>query len=309
VPAVAVLRSEDRAAPLAAALAAAGAVPVLCPLIANELPSDEAARAAVRDQLTLLAEGAYAWVAFTSVSTVRALLQLAGSEALSVSPLTRVAAVGRATASALTAAGVDVDLVPSSEHSARGLLREWPAALDTARAAVLLPAADLASPLLRDGLLERGWRPVDVTAYRTVDAPGDPALLLRVPVPGQAAVEAPSDAHRLTPAALADALAEGELDAAILTSPSTARRVAALLAGRPSRTGFLAIGQRTAREASALGLPVAAVAAAADPVALADAVARLAPPAGPGPAASGTESPGGGPAAGVQDTPTERKQS
>ena len=65
-PTVAVLRSQDRSAELAAALAAAGAVPVLCPLIANELPASAEERDQVREQLQLLADGAYAWVAFTA---------------------------------------------------------------------------------------------------------------------------------------------------------------------------------------------------------------------------------------------------
>ncbi len=274
-PRVAVLRSEDRAAPLARALAQAGAEPVLCPLIANELPAAPAERTLIAEQLGALAEGHFAWVAFTSVSTVRALLAIAQHHgtAFAVSPVTRVAAVGRATARALEAAGIGVDLLPSTEHSARGLLAEWPVPEDTAFAAVLLPAADLAAPTLRDGLLERGWRPVDLMAYRTVDAPGDPELLLSVPVPGQPAVAAPSGLERLSPAELAASLAAGTLDAAILTSPSTARRVAVLLDGRESATGFIAIGPRTAKEALAHGLRVDAVAKTTDPAGLAGALA------------------------------------
>ncbi|RII42601.1 uroporphyrinogen-III synthase [Galactobacter valiniphilus] len=278
-PRVAVLRSEDRAAPLAHALVEAGAVPVLCPLIANELPADPEQRVFLAEQLAALAEGHFAWVAFTSVSTVRALVAIAGEAgegqdtALKVSAVTKVAAVGKATARALEAAGVTVDLLPHAEHSARGLLAEWPVPEDTAFAAVLLPAADLAAPTLRDGLLERGWRPVDLMAYRTVDAPGDPELLLSVPVPGQPAVAAPSGLERLSPAELAAALAAGTLDAAILTSPSTARRVAVLLDGRESATGFIAIGPRTAKEALAHGLRVDAVAKTTDPAGLAGALA------------------------------------
>ena len=283
-PTVAVLRSEDRSAPLASALAAAGAVPVLCPLIANQLPEEPAQRAAVRDELERLSEGTYAWVAFTSVSTVRALLALVPGEdesgvrpppaiQLDVAAVTKVAAVGQATALALEACGVRVDLVPESEHSARGLLAEWPLLEDTGAAQVLLPAADLASPLLRDGLLERGWRPSDVLAYRTVDAPGDPALLLSGPVPGHDEVSAPATARHLEPGELAEALVAGTLDAAVLTSPSTARRVVHLLAGRPSATGFIAIGARTAREARAHGLRVDAVAASTDPAGLVGALA------------------------------------
>ncbi|RKW71611.1 uroporphyrinogen-III synthase [Galactobacter caseinivorans] len=338
-PTVAVLRAEDRATPLANALLKAGAVPVLCPLIAHELPEPGTETAVIREGLARLAEGAFSWVAFTSVTTVSALLAIAahaadegssgaasqgGSQAhtgeetafepasladasfagaaaagtethaaaadpasgagqehvpgstaplLQVAPRTKVAAVGKATARALRAAGVRVDLIPSAEHSARGLLADWPAVEDTAFAAVWLPAADLASPKLRDGLLELGWRPEDAVAYRTVPAPARPELALATAVRGANTPEALPGAARMLPDDLADALSCGLLDAAVLTSPSTARRVAQLLDGRASATGYIAIGPRTADEATGLGLRIDAISASTDPVGLADALA------------------------------------
>lgn len=290
-PTVAVLRAEDRAAPLAKALMAAGAVPVLCPLIAHELPEPGAETAVLREGLERLAQGAFAGVAFTSVTTVSALLAVADAAAsaddpsqpggvgqgdgsvsqLKVAAHTQVAAVGQATARALRAAGVRVDLIPSGEHSARGLLADWPAVEDTAFATVWLPAADLASSALRDGLLELGWRPEDALAYRTVPAPARSEVALAAAHGRDAAEELPG-AGRMLPDDLADALASGLLDAAVLTSPSTARRVAQLLDGRGSVTGYIAIGPRTADEATALGLRIDAIAASTDPAGLADAL-------------------------------------
>lgn len=322
-PTVAVLRAEDRAAPLAKALLTAGAVPVLCPLIAHELPQAGAETSVIREGLLRLAEGAFSWVAFTSVTTVTALLALAesaddaspavaagvGGDAaqftdanqvagaggpddatapngverevsslgdsarLRVAPRTKVAAVGKATARALRAAGVRVDLIPTGEHSARGLLAAWPAVEDTAFAAVWLPAADKASAALRDGLMELGWRPESALAYRTVPAPAHPERALATAVRGEDEPEVLPGAARMLPDDLADALSCGLLDAAVLTSPSTARRVAQLLDGRASATGYIAIGPRTAEEATALGLRIDAIAASTDPVGLADALA------------------------------------
>jgi len=284
-PRVAVLRAADRAGALASALSAAGAVPVLCPLIDHELPAGSEL-ATARTALQRLASGAYAWVVFTSVTAVRAAVELSASAdpdsadldgadptsaVLDIAQGTRVAAVGQATARAVRALGAGVDLVPGGEHSARGLVAEFPAVIDTGAATVLLPAADLAAPTLADGLVERGWRPERVSVYRTVDAPADPSRALSVPVPG--ALPVPSGAQRLEPSALAEQLAAGALDAAVLTSPSTARRVVDLLAGRPSRTGYLALGPRTAAEATDLGLDVIATAPSTDPSGLAAALA------------------------------------
>lgn len=311
-PRVAVLRAADRANELAWALDEVGAAPVLCPLIDHELPAPGRDRDEALAALGRLAEGGFAWVVFTSVSAVRAVWELpalaaraASGAAEAVGPAamgpgtmmpdlqapavteapsaprvaasTRVAAVGPATADALHALGLPVHLMPPDQHSAQGLLEVFPAVSDTAFAAVLLPAADLASPALADGLLERGWRPQRVSAYRTVDAPAAADLALTLPVPGRESLDPPSGTETLPPADLAAALAAGTLDAAVLTSPSTARRVVRLLHGRRARTGFIAIGRRTAAEATELGLRVDAVARTTDPAGLAAALAERDP--------------------------------
>jgi uroporphyrinogen III methyltransferase/synthase len=92
-----------------------------------------------------------------------------------------VAAVGPATADALRQAGVEPDLVPA-EHSARGLVEEFPDAVsgsDSRR--VLFPTADLAPDTIAEGLRQKGWDVQRVEAYRTVArAAPETALLDRV---------------------------------------------------------------------------------------------------------------------------------
>ena len=93
-----------------------------------------------------------------------------------------VAVVGPATADALRMAGVEPDLQPA-EHSARGLVEEFPAGPVAGAGEgrrVLFPAADLAPATIPDGLSEKHWDVVRVEAYRTVplSAP-EPAVLAR----------------------------------------------------------------------------------------------------------------------------------
>jgi uroporphyrinogen III methyltransferase/synthase len=91
-----------------------------------------------------------------------------------------VAAVGPATAGALRRAGVEPDLVPT-EHTARGLVEEFPAADPDQRGSVLFPGADLAPETIPEGLREKGWEVRRVEAYRTVPlAAPEPALLAQV---------------------------------------------------------------------------------------------------------------------------------
>jgi uroporphyrinogen-III synthase len=75
----------------------------------------------------------------------------------------------------------------------------------------------------------------------------------------------------LTPATAAAELAAGRIDAVIAASPSAARRLHKLFALGGCR--FVAIGRPTADQASALGMPVAAIAAQPTPAGLVEAVA------------------------------------
>jgi uroporphyrinogen III methyltransferase / synthase len=164
-------RSGTRAYNLVDALERAGATVVELPLTRQVDAADGGAalRAAAAE-----VKGC-GWVVFTSVNAVdRFMAHLRDARELAG---VGVAAVGRATADALRMAGVEPDLVPG-EHSARGLVEEFPDRGLEDVGGVLFPAADLAPGTIPEGLAQKGWDVVRVEAYRTValSAP-EPALL------------------------------------------------------------------------------------------------------------------------------------
>jgi uroporphyrinogen-III synthase len=251
-------RDPERASGLGARLEALGATVLVAPATRTEPAADPAALDAAVQRL---ADGAYAWVAVTSVNAVRALEAAArvvpGAPAalLAAAPVAW-AAVGPTTRRALEALGAAVSVVPAHERSAEGLVAVFPdpPAGPGARR-VLLPQGDLARTTLRDGLAARGWEPDVVVAYRTVP------------------VELPSDVVRRAAAPVAD----GGVDAVVLTSGSVARQVAAQLG---TALPAVCIGRPSAEVAADLGFDVGAVALAPTDAALADAVVRaLAVPA------------------------------
>uniref|UniRef100_UPI003B3AC639 uroporphyrinogen-III synthase n=1 Tax=Nakamurella sp. TaxID=1869182 RepID=UPI003B3AC639 len=185
-----------------------------------------------------LARGEYAWVVFTSVNAVDAVVTRAA--ALGVGPVPadpRVAVVGPGTARAARAAGLPVDLIPATGGSAAELAEVFPRAADAGPeaggpAAALLPRSVRAPDLLPDALAGKGYRVDDVVAYRTVVRPPAPVIARR--------------------------LAAGDFDAVLLTSPSTVQALAGLpVAGR---TALGAIGRPTRSAAAAAGRDIAFVA-------------------------------------------------
>lgn len=257
---VLVPRAPERAGALVGALRRAGAEPVAAPLVLIGPPDDPAP---LSDALTALAAGRYDWVAVTSGFTVDSLEATAARSGRTLAGVvadgraaragsTRVAAVGDATAGALRRTGVDVDLVPTGEQSARGMLAEWPGPSPAGGGTVLVPQGDLAEPTLADGVSAQGWTPHVVTSYRNHPAP---------PLP---------------PDVVAD-LASGAVGAVVLTSGSTARRLAEQVT-LPASTLVCCIGPRTAEVAASLGLPSGVVAAGPHPRDVVDALVRAPAP-------------------------------
>ncbi len=182
-----------------------------------------------------LVEGRYEWIAFTSVNAVRAVrekFEEYGLDARAFSGL-KIAAVGDKTAAALADWGLNSDLVPTGEQSARGLLEDWPPyddVLDPINR-VFLPRADIATETLVAGLISLGWEVDDVTAYRTVRA-APPAAATR------------------------EAIKSGKFDAVVFTSSSTVRNLVGI-AGKPHPSTIIAvIGPATAKTAEEHGLRV-----------------------------------------------------
>ncbi len=249
---VLVPRTKDQAAPLTNRLRGYGARPEEVPTISVEPPrTPQQMDKAVRG----LVEGRYEWVAFTSVNAIRAIREKFleyGLDARAFSGL-KVAAVGEVTADALRGWGIEPDLVPTGEQSARGLVAEWPPyddVLDPINR-VLLPRADIAVESLAAGLIELGWEVDDVTAYRTVRA-------------------APP------PADVREAIKSGKFDAVVFTSSSTVRNLVGI-AGKPHPSTILAaIGPATAKTAAEHGMRVDVQAAEPSAIELADALATFA---------------------------------
>jgi uroporphyrinogen III methyltransferase/synthase len=173
---VVVTRTGERARGLVDALERAGATALELPLTRQVDPGDGGS--ALRSAAAAVQEND--WVVLTSVNAVdRFVGALRDARALAG---VQVAAVGPATADALRAGGVEPDLVPA-EHSARGLVEEFPAAGESGGTVrrVLFPSADLAPGTIPEGLRQKGWDVRRVEAYRTVPrAAPEPELLTRV---------------------------------------------------------------------------------------------------------------------------------
>jgi uroporphyrinogen-III synthase len=225
---------------IAASLRALGATPVVAPLINFASAEDP-------DQLTVefdrLNAGDYGWLVVTSATTVDVLV----GQGVRVPESTRIAAVGETTANALQLAGYPVHFVPS-DHSARGLVKEWPGAPEDG--GVLVPQSEIAEPTLVSGLSERGISARFVSAYRTVGVPA--------------------------PAAVVDEVAAGRIQALLVSSGSVARQIAEQFAPLPESTVLVCIGPRTAFDARAAGLRVDGIAEERSTAALIRALAEYA---------------------------------
>ncbi|HEX7538163.1 MAG TPA: bifunctional uroporphyrinogen-III C-methyltransferase/uroporphyrinogen-III synthase [Dermatophilaceae bacterium] len=243
-------RTKDQAGSMTTRLASYGATSDVVPTISVEPPrTPQQMERAIKGLVT----GRYEWIGFTSVNAVRAVrekFEEFGLDARAFAGL-RIAAVGGVTAGALREWGLEPDLVPSGEQSARGLLEDWPPfdeVLDPINR-VFLPRADIATETLVAGLQEMGWEVDDVTAYRTVRA-APPAASIR------------------------EAIKTGKFDAVVFTSSSTVRNLVGI-AGKPHPTTVVAcIGPATAKVAEEHGLRVDVLAPEASAASLVDALAE-----------------------------------
>jgi uroporphyrinogen III methyltransferase / synthase len=231
---VLVPRTRHQASELSSRLRALGADPVEAPTIAIEPARDPAA---LRAALRAVTEGAFDWVAFTSANGVDgAWEQLEEIDAdARLFAAVRIACVGPGTAGALARRGLRADLVPET-YTTRGLAQALAGSGPPAR--ILLPRADIATPVLAESLTGAGWAVTDVEAYRTVRA----AAL-------------PDDVR----GRLAD------IDVVALASSSTARNLAGLLeAPLPEGMRVVSIGPVTSATCAELGWAVAAEASPHD---------------------------------------------
>ena len=246
-------RPRSRAADFANRIAALGGEAIVAPAIAIVPPDTwTVADAALR------CIGTYDWIAFTSVNAVDALTGRADAICVDRDAIRarRLAAVGPATAAAITSSLREPDVVAPG-HTATSLANEI-AAPENAR--VLFPRGDLAGEALAAGLDRRGAYVDEVVVYRTI--PGDGVQLV------------------------ATAFRTHSADAVLFSSASAVRFVAGALASsrassdhgdaapQATRPVVLCIGPVTAAAARAAGFLPAAIAATATQDDLIDHVTR-----------------------------------
>ena len=231
---VLVTRPRAQAASLSSALRAQGAEPVEVPTIRIE---DAGESASLERALTGLVVGDYDWVVFTSVNAVERVLRRLRDRGQEwpAGRAARVVAVGRATAEALTAAGVGVDLVPD-ESDAEGVITLLARQRINGRR-VLYPKGDQARDVIPAGLRRAGAEVDPIDVYRTVPE------------------------HELDPE-IRDQIERGAVDVVTFASPSSVRGLTSLLGGAAALAGLeiVCVGPVTAAAVRAQGLPVHAVA-------------------------------------------------
>lgn len=247
---VVVTRPRKQAADLLAALRAGGAEAIELPAIRIEEATDPAPLDAAVERL---AAGDYDWVVFTSANAVdpvaRRLEKRGASSALA--DRTLVAAVGRATAAALGAAGLAPNLVPARSR-AEGLV-EALGARGVRGAAILYPKAEEALDVLADALRELGAVVDEVVTYRTV-------------------------LEQTVPPAVVARLRRGAVDVVTFASPSAvaaSRRLLGEAWSGLAHADIVCVGPVTADAARAEGLAVAMVAREPTTDAVIDALVRL----------------------------------
>jgi len=228
---IVVTRPAPQAEDLCARLEALGAKPIRLPAI-DVLPP--ASTNAVDSALRALHE--WDWVVFTSANGVRFVFERADALGMAADAwnVVRVAAIGPATARALTAQGVEPAAVPE-EYLAE---RIADVVGDVGGHRFLLLRADIAGDVLPRRLRELGGYVDEIVAYHTAERASDERA-----------------------AAL---IAEG-VDAVTFTSPSTVRGLLRVLGAewRNALAGaaIVSIGPVTSAAARGCGLPVHAEAA------------------------------------------------
>lgn len=227
---IAVTRAREQASELVRELEALGAEVVSAPTIRIEpLPDLEPLRRA----LARLAQ--YRWVVFTSQNTVPVVFDRLETWGLSLHDFTgrRIAAIGPATAEALAARGVRVDVLPEG-YVAESLVEALAAHDDVRGARILIPRAETARDALPEGLRSRGAVVDVIPVYRTLPVLSDGA-------------------------SLAGEILAGRIDVVTFTASSTVRYFVESVGAEAAASGRFrgaAIGPVTAATAREYGIPV-----------------------------------------------------
>jgi len=177
---------------------------------------------------------AYQWIVFTSANGVAFFFQRLREQGRDIRELKgiRIATIGPATAAAVGALGIRVDLVPE-EFISEGVVRAF-AGEDLRGCRILLPRAEQARDVIPEGLEKMGAKVDVVAVYRTLRSDREAAELLPL-------------------------FAGGKVDVITFTSPSTVTQFLGIMGPDfhlPSRVRIACIGPVTAAAARKAGLTV-----------------------------------------------------
>lgn len=243
-----VTRAAEQSGELARMLEERGAEVLLLPLV-RFAPMQRGAMLDIELQLL----GTFDAILFLSANAVRYVFERCRDLEIppeAVNGLRVIAAVGPATARALSENGVRVDYV-AREHTGEGLARELKGSL--AGRSVLVPRSDQGKEeAVSLALREIGATAREVVAYRTV-------------------------MPESMDGAIADRIRRAEVDVAIFASPSAVQNFAAVLGAEDAakiaqRIQFAAIGPTTAKALRDTGLRVAIEAVESSAEGIADAI-------------------------------------
>jgi len=226
---VVVTRPEAQAESFADLLHDLGARVIHFPTIRIAPPSSWEACDAALERLDT-----YQWIIFTSANGVSAFFQRLRASGRDIRDLKgiRLCTIGPATAEAMAAMGVAVDLVPA-EYISEGVVKAFEGQ-DIRGARILLPRAETARDVIPEGLAGQGARVDVVTVYRTVNSGREKGELEAF-------------------------LKRGLVDVITFTSPSTVLCFMEIM-GRdfalPPQVKIAAIGPVTAAATKKAGLPI-----------------------------------------------------
>lgn len=249
---VLVTRPREQAAELRSLLEERGAAVLVQPSI-EILPPETWAD--VDAALQSVERRDFDWVLFSSANGVRFFLERIAAERRArffADAQTSVAAVGPGTAAALDDFGVSVNLVPTKEYNAEGLvaaLRDAETSLVGKR--LLSVRASRGRDILSKEAAKLGATVREVVAYRSVD------------------VEEPD-------AAILDALRSNRIDFGTVASSATAKALARLFGAAITQTRWVALSPLTADALRSVGVEPATVAEESTLQSLVDAVVAAA---------------------------------
>jgi uroporphyrinogen III methyltransferase/synthase len=220
-----ITRPKAQAGELSELLWDRGARVIPFPVIRIAEPEDQAPLDQALDRLET-----YSWIVFTSANGVSSLRER-GRDIRDLKGI-RIATIGPATAAAIEAMGLRVDLVPE-EFISEGVVRAF-ASENLQDCRILLPRAEEARDVIPEGLEQMGAKVDVITAYRTVRSDRNASEILPL-------------------------MEEGKVDVITFTSPSTVIHFLGIMGPGftlPSQVRIACIGPVTADAARKAGLTV-----------------------------------------------------